>query len=88
MNTENLQFIALKLSCKARSLYNEICLVESNPPVQVQPNAQRQKVNTSTMSAVADVLDALMTMLSWLDKPPYETPIPDEKNPYRVFSQW
>jgi len=28
-----------------------------------------------------------MTMLSWLDKPPYETPIPDEKNPYRVFSQ-
>ena len=23
------------------------------------------------MSAVADVLDALMTMLSWLEKPPY-----------------
>ena len=42
------------------------------------------------MSAVADVLDALMTMLSWLEKPPYGAHMigGSEKNPYSVFSQW
>lgn len=96
LSTENLQFIALKLSCKARSLHNEICLLENqvkNPPqTQVVTNAQKiqqqQKVDTSTMSAVADVLDALMAMLSWLDKPPFGSPYgmsaeSDSKNPYK-----
>ena len=84
LSTENLQFIALKLSCKARSLHNEICLLENQVLPKSSPNAggtggaagaqRQQKVDTTTMSAVADVLDALMTMLSWLDKPPFGSP--------------
>jgi len=94
LSTENLQFIALKLSCKARSLHNEICLLENNLP-KSSPNpaaaaAQRQqKVDTTTMSAVADVLDALMTMLSWLDKPPFGSPYgmstEKDQNLYKEF---
>ena len=98
LSTENLQFIALKLSCKARSLYNEICILESKHG-GVGPNgsslissssSSRQKVDTLTMSAVADVLDALMTMLSWLNKPPFGAQMisaTTENNSYSVFSQ-
>ena len=89
LSTENLQFIALKLSCKARSLYNEICLLEnqtkSNSNVASQPQKQQEKVDTTTMSAVADVLDALMTMLSWLDKPPFVALESDDDKPYKKF---
>lgn len=84
LSTENLQYIALKLSCKAQSLYNEICLLEA---AANKTQNSRQKVDTSTMSSVADVLDALMVMLSWLDKPPFGAPIPDEKSIYRVITR-
>ena len=84
LSTENLQFIALKLSCKARSLHNEICMLENqtkNAGGTQQPH--RDKVNTCTMTAVADVLDALMAMLTWLDKPPFANI--DDKSPYKAI---
>jgi hypothetical protein len=98
LDTENLQYLALKLSCKARSLFNELYMQEnqlaslyvSSAPL---PTTSRQRVNTSTMASVAEVLDALVTILSWLDKPPFGSlegmirPAPSAKNPYPAFSE-
>jgi hypothetical protein len=45
------------------------------------------------MASVAEVLDALVTILSWLDKPPFGSlegmirPAPSAKNPYPAFSE-
>ena len=70
LDIENLQYVALKLSWKSRSLFNEIKMRENTKCQSPLPN--REKVDTSTMSFVAEVLDALMIILSWMDKPPFE----------------
>ena len=72
MDIENLQYVALKLSWKSRSLFNEIKMRENTPKSCQSPLPNREKVDTSTMSFVAEVLDALMIILSWMDKPPFE----------------
>ena len=72
LDSENLQYVALKLSCKARSLYNELCIQSECQPVkETSTKGSKQKVDTHTMSSVAEVLDALTLMLFWLDKPPF-----------------
>ena len=84
LDTENFQYICLRLSCKARSLCNEIrmChpeIAESGYPSStvngngnVGSTSNKQAiVSTETMSAVADVLDCLWTLISWLDRPPF-----------------
>ncbi len=86
LDTETLQYVALKLSCKARSLFNELCMQPESPPAPTVKEAggkttsTRQNVTTQTMSSVAEVLDALNLMLFWLDKPPFggilEAPLP------------
>lgn len=76
LDIENLQYVALKLSWKSRSLFNEIQMQEDTKCHS--PLLNHQKVDTATMSFVAEVLDALMIILSWLDKPPFNTI--DEKN--------
>ena len=45
---------------------------ENTPKSCQSPLPNREKVDTSTMSFVAEVLDALMIILSWMDKPPFE----------------
>ena len=96
LSSENLQFIALKLSCKARSLLNEIDLLK---PQQSKlgsnqnggASSSKQKVDTLTMSAVADVVDALMTMLDWLNNPTFGTQMISAGEmtiDYKTFSQW
>lgn len=60
------------------------------PSPTINSSTQRHKVDTSTMSAVAEVLDALMIILNWLDKPPFGSPIgvpSDERSPYCAFSR-
>ena len=91
LDTENFQYICLRLSCKARSLCNEIrmCYPEiafaddskaengtagssSGGKSGSGGNATKQaSVSTEIMTAVADVLDSLWTLLSWLDRPPF-----------------
>ena len=66
LDTENLQYVCLKLSCKARSLFNELNLY--GPGI----NEIKQKISTASMSAAADVLDALWTLVLWLDRPPFQ----------------
>jgi len=68
LDQENLQYICLKLSCKARSLYNEIMML--HPPGQDQG---KQTVTGPVMSAVSDVLDSVRILLSWLHRKPFDT---------------
>ena len=86
----------MKLSCKARSLLNEIDLLK---PQQSKlgsnqnggASSSKQKVDTLTMSAVADVVDALMTMLDWLNNPTFGTQMISAGEmtiDYKTFSQW
>lgn len=67
LDQENLQYICLKLSCKARSLYNEI---EMRYPSS-QPG--KQTVTGATMAAVGDVLESVRILLSWLERKPFNT---------------
>lgn len=72
LDTENLQYVCLRLSCKARSLCNEIRIF--GPPLSPQEPGHpqvKQSVSTSTMTSVADVLDSLWMLISWLDRPPF-----------------
>ena len=66
LDTENLQYVCLKLSCKARSLCNEIRMYGPDPA------KDKQTVDSVTACLVADVMDALWTLISWLDRPPFK----------------
>ena len=65
LDQENLQYICLRLSCKARSLYNEMSL--NFPKV-----GEKQVVRAPVMSSVADVLDSVRLLLSWLERKPFD----------------
>ena len=68
LDQENLQYISLRLSCKARSLYNEMSL---NFPKA----GDKQVVTAPVMSSVADVLDSVRLLLSWLERKPFDMSI-------------
>jgi connector enhancer of kinase suppressor of Ras 2 len=76
LDQENLQFVCLRLSCKARSLYHEI-MARYPPPCAADTAAaagrKQQEVSAPMMSAVADVLDAVRLLLSWLDRRPFDS---------------
>ena len=65
LDQENLQYISLRLSCKARSLSNEMSL--NFPKV-----GEKQVVTAPVMSSVADVLDCVRLLLSWLGRKPFD----------------
>ena len=65
LDQENLQYICLRLSCKARSLFNEMSL--NLPKV-----GEKQVVRAPIMSSVADVLDSVRLLLSWLERKPFD----------------
>jgi hypothetical protein len=65
LDQENLQYICLRLSCKARSLYNEMSM--DFPKV-----GEKQVVRAPVMSSVADVLDSVRLLLSWLERKPFD----------------
>ena len=69
LDQENLQFVCLRLSCKARSLYHEIM---TRYPC-TESGKKQQEVSAPIMSAVADVLDAVRLLLSWLDRRPFDS---------------
>lgn len=55
--------MAMKLGCKARSLYNEL---RSTVPSSV--NGKSEQVTTLTLAAVADIIDGVKDLMSWLDR--------------------
>ncbi|XP_053997154.1 uncharacterized protein LOC128886368 [Hylaeus anthracinus] len=60
LDRENLQLLALRLSCQAHSLQNELCRQTDSKPV-----------TTQTLSDVASVIMAVKPLVRWLDRPPF-----------------
>ncbi|KAK6645545.1 hypothetical protein RUM43_001822 [Polyplax serrata] len=60
LDRENLQFLALKLSCAANSLFSEI-----------RDQAESSSVPTQIMADVANVIHNVKPLVSWLDRPPF-----------------
>ncbi|XP_030757518.1 LOW QUALITY PROTEIN: uncharacterized protein LOC115883312 [Sitophilus oryzae] len=61
LNTENLQMLALKLSCAANSLYKELLLVDE----------RSDSVKTQVMSDVHNIVAAIKPLVLWLDRSPF-----------------
>ncbi|XP_015591697.1 uncharacterized protein LOC107266083 isoform X2 [Cephus cinctus] len=60
LDRENLQLLALRLSCQAHSLHNELSRQTDSKPVMTQ-----------TLSDVASVMTAVKPLVRWLDRPPF-----------------
>lgn len=60
LDRENLQLLALRLSCQAHSLQNELFRQTDSKPV-----------TTQTLSDVASVIMAVKPLIRWLDRPPF-----------------
>ena len=50
-------------------------------------SVKQASVSTDTMSAVADVLDSLWTLLSWLDRPPFNNNTNNQQHYYVEFKK-
>uniref|UniRef100_A0A1Y1M4E1 Connector enhancer of kinase suppressor of ras 2 n=1 Tax=Photinus pyralis TaxID=7054 RepID=A0A1Y1M4E1_PHOPY len=61
LDKENLQMLALRLSCAANSLYNELALTDEDCTM----------VPTQTMSDVHNVITAIKPLVCWLDRSPF-----------------
>ncbi|XP_044742809.1 uncharacterized protein LOC123305220 [Chrysoperla carnea] len=60
LDRENLQLLALRLSCAAHSLYNEL-----------SSTADNNKVETQTMADVANIISTIKPLVCWLDRSPF-----------------
>lgn len=69
LGSETLQSLALRLGCKARSLYNQLKhdSVAKNP-VPGDGQAPWERVTTATLSAVSDILASVKLLISWIDR--------------------
>ncbi|KAG8235047.1 hypothetical protein J437_LFUL017344 [Ladona fulva] len=63
LDRENLQLLALRLSCQAHSLHNEL-----------RNQSDTQQVTTQTLADVASVIKAVKPLACWLDRPPFSAP--------------
>ncbi|RZF39776.1 hypothetical protein LSTR_LSTR003437 [Laodelphax striatellus] len=61
LDRETLQLLALRVSCLAHSLYNELRRNHSNSHL----------VSTQTLSDVANIVMAVKPLVCWLDRPPF-----------------
>ncbi|KAK4879133.1 hypothetical protein RN001_007279 [Aquatica leii] len=61
LDKENLQMLALRLSCSANSLYNELSLTDEDCTM----------VPTQTMSDVHNVITCIKPLACWLDRSPF-----------------
>ncbi|XP_020294465.1 uncharacterized protein LOC109860036 isoform X2 [Pseudomyrmex gracilis] len=60
LDRENLQLLALRLSCQAHSLYNEL-----------SHQTDSNSVTTQSLSNVASVMMTVKPLVRWLDRPPF-----------------
>ena len=67
LDRENLQYLAMQLGCKARSLYNEL-----HASIPTSTGGKTEQVTTATLAAVADINDSVKDVVSWLDRTPFE----------------
>lgn len=72
LDTENLQFMALQVGCKARNLVAEIQLRQGendqNRANMLRGELQRKRLTITVLSYVADLLATLKSLVSWLDR--------------------
>ncbi|GIX91886.1 connector enhancer of kinase suppressor of ras 2 [Caerostris darwini] len=68
LNSETLQSLAVKLGCKARSLYNDLKL---NGPQDHSESMKQERITTSVLSAVSEILTSVKAFVSWLDRLPF-----------------
>ncbi|XP_023228565.1 connector enhancer of kinase suppressor of ras 2-like [Centruroides sculpturatus] len=68
LTSENLQSLALKLGCKARSLCNSLKHLNSI----LAEKTKQELLSTETLSAVSDILGFVKILISWLDRYPFE----------------
>ncbi|XP_018897509.2 uncharacterized protein cnk [Bemisia tabaci] len=61
LDRENLQLLALRLSCAAHSLHNELN--------RTQPNSTL--LSTQTLADVANIVTTIKPLVCWLDRPPF-----------------
>ena len=75
--SETLLSLALRLGCKARSLYNQLIhnqlIVNKNNCVETVVTVDHncnydERVSTNTLSAVSDILAAVKAFISWIDR--------------------
>lgn len=60
LDRENLQLLALRLSCQSHSLYNELTKQTDSKPV-----------TTQTLSDVVCVINSVKPLIRWLDRSPF-----------------
>ncbi|XP_023711372.1 uncharacterized protein LOC111866550 isoform X3 [Cryptotermes secundus] len=60
LDRENLQLLALRLSCRAHSLHNEL-----------RQETDSRPVSTQTLADVATVITAVKPLVCWLDRSPF-----------------
>lgn len=68
LTSENLQSLALKLGCKARSLCNNLKHLNSI----LAEKTKQELLSTETLSSVSDILGFVKILISWLDRYPFE----------------
>ncbi|GFT58741.1 connector enhancer of kinase suppressor of ras 2 [Nephila pilipes] len=68
LNSETLQSLAVKLGCKARSLYNDLKL---NGPQDHLESMRQERISTNVLSAVSEILTSVKALVSWLDRLPF-----------------
>lgn len=61
LDRENLQLLALHLSCQTHSLYNELS----------QQTDETKPVSTQSLSDVVAIIKAVKPLVRWLDRPPF-----------------
>ncbi|CAG2112767.1 unnamed protein product [Medioppia subpectinata] len=72
--SETLQSLALRLGCKARSLYNQLkrdlMIANNNNDTDngSGSTAGDERVSTQTLSAVSDILASVKAFISWIDR--------------------
>lgn len=76
--SETLQSQALRLGCKARSLYNQLKLDE----LDSSNDKNQDRVSTATLSGVSDILLSVKSFVSWIDRYPFCNQV-DEYLPVR-----
>ncbi|KAK9503331.1 hypothetical protein O3M35_011928 [Rhynocoris fuscipes] len=59
LDRENLQLLAMRLSCLARSLHNELC----------HSHTDAQRLSTQILADIATIVSSVKPLIAWLDRP-------------------
>ncbi|XP_035227440.1 uncharacterized protein LOC118199652, partial [Stegodyphus dumicola] len=67
LTSETLQSLALKLGCKAQSLFNDLKRVCQD----FADSGKKERVSVETLSGVSDIINLVKSLISWLDRYPF-----------------